>query len=104
MRLLSTCLGQRPMPTADGQMCTSFSACNPGSVCFGPVRLPLTRWTEQPSDIKCRKVCGDPEDSDAGADDDAGVSTCPSGTRCVPFSESGLSLAGIPKPPFGQCE
>jgi hypothetical protein len=101
--LLAVCRALPAMPVANGQPCTGFYACNPGSLCLGPVHLPPSRW--QQTDLRCRPACGNSgADQDAGADD-AGVGDgCKAGAQCTPFSESGLNLSSIPKPPYGQCE
>jgi hypothetical protein len=95
--LLAVCRALPAMPLANGQPCTGFYTCSPGSLCLGPVHLPPSRW--QQTDLRCRPVCGG-----AGSDQDAGVDDCKAGTLCTPFSESGLNLSSIPKPPYGQCE
>ncbi|MDD9968875.1 MAG: hypothetical protein OXR73_21720 [Myxococcales bacterium] len=103
----------------DGEPCGSsaINSCGAGSLCWGPVRVPPRSWTS--ADVLCRPVCdptavdeGDPDDDDdAGmgtGDDDAGMEVgdsdgCPGDTKCVPFSESGLTLGTIDGA-FGQCE
>ena len=99
-----------PEGTAGLGMCGPLSVCRAGSVCLGPVRKPISTWFDNvDTNFTCRPVCttsGDIFDSDAGADDDGGVSSgkCPASTKCEPYSESGLSLTSIPSPPYGQCE
>jgi hypothetical protein len=102
--LLAVCRPQPQKPASDGDGCTGYYACNPGSVCLGPVHLPPSRW--QSADVRCRHICStDAKDQDSGTDSDAGVGgSCRSGASCVAFSGSGLSLSNIPRPPYGQCE
>jgi hypothetical protein len=101
--LLAVCRPLAEKPIANGEMCTGSYTCNPGSICLGPVHLAPTRW--QDADIRCRPACSGGSDQDAGADDDAGVrGNCRAPAQCAAFSESGLKLSSIPKPPFGQCE
>lgn len=104
-QLISLCSSPAMMPDADGDATCGFLSCKTGSVCVGPVHLPITKWTR--ADVKCRPVCTKPggSDSDAG-EDDAGVNRggCSTSTACQAFSESGLGLSSIPKPPYGQCE
>jgi hypothetical protein len=103
--MLAVCRPKPSMPTPDGQACTSFYGCNPGSLCLGPVRVPPSLWAD--SDIQCRPVCSATTgaDQDAGIDDDAGVrGGCGVKAQCVPFAESGFNLTSIPRPPYGQCE
>jgi hypothetical protein len=105
LRMLTICRSKPTMPVADGQSCMSYTACNPGSLCLGPVRVPPTAWADK--DIVCRPVCSAASgEDDAGADEDAGVGRggCKAKTQCVPFSESGLNYSAIPRPPYGQCE
>lgn len=108
-RVLTVCLGTQPEPIADGEPCTLISDCNPGSSCFGPTRLPPSRWTQ--ADLLCRRTCSP---AGSGADDggttdgdlDGGAaagSGCPGGQQCVPFEGSGLSTETIPSA-IGQCE
>jgi hypothetical protein len=107
-RMLAVCRPKPTMPIADGEACskTGYYGCNPGSLCLGPVRVPRSLWAD--ADIQCRPVCAASTgaDLDAGIDDDAGVvrGGCGLKARCIPFAESGLSLAQIPRPPYGQCE
>jgi hypothetical protein len=105
-RMLAVCRAKPTMPVADGQPCTSFYSCNPGSLCLGPVRVPPNLWAT--ADIQCRQVCSADTgvDQDAGPDEDGGVSHggCGNKAQCIAFAESGLSLAAIPRPPYGQCE
>jgi hypothetical protein len=70
------------------------------------VRVPPSLWAD--ADIQCRRVCSADTgvDQDAGPDEDGGVSHggCGNKAQCIAFAESGLSLAAIPRPPYGQCE
>ena len=102
--MLSVCRPTPAMPLADGEMCRPFYTCKPGSQCMGPVHVAPLRW--QAADFRCRPVCSvDGADADAGADADGGVrGSCKAGASCVAYSESGLNLSNIPKPPYGQCE
>jgi hypothetical protein len=105
-QLITLCSSPATMPDADGDATCGFLSCKPGSVCLGPVHLPITKWTR--ADVKCRPVCTTPganDDVDAG-ENDAGVDRggCSTSTSCEAFSESGLGLSSIPKPPYGQCE
>lgn len=104
---LSECYPTFEPTVPDGELCQFINDCDPGSLCWGPVRVPPARW-DSAEDVRCRPTCvpsGD--DSDGGADD-AGVdpddpSACPLGQTCIPFGESGLELGTI-KANFGQCE
>ena len=84
-----------------------LNACNPGSHCWGPVRLAPTSWTD--TDYVCRRGCvpGAGGSSDAGTDDDAGAGGSPGtwggGDQCVDFSESALDISAIDHS-FGNCE
>jgi hypothetical protein len=106
---LSVCFTPAATLVADGAPCEAYNACKPGSSCNGPLRLPLDQW--QQKDLLCRPSCTaegvvpNAEDIDAGSDD-GGMSSggCPGATKCAPFGKAGLSLEGITKPPFGQCE
>lgn len=104
-RLLSVCSPPVDMPKPNGDATCNPLTCNPGSACLGPVHLPIARWTR--ADVKCRSLCTESSASgaDAGADD-AGVGrgSCSGASKCEPFSESGLILTSIPRPPYGQCE
>jgi len=104
---LALCSTPLQMPNADGTSSCAFLSCAAGSVCMGPVHLPLTRWTIE--DLKCRPVCGPNSrtDGDAGVEDsDGGVprGSCSAQTQCEPYAESGISLKSLKTPPYGQCE
>ena len=111
--VLTVCLPVRENPIDDGDSCIDattgtyfLNACNPGSQCWGPVRLAPSNWIE--TDYVCRKSCvPGATGSDAGADDDAGVAsapgTCPANDSCIDFSESALDISTIDAA-FGSCE
>jgi hypothetical protein len=105
--VLTVCLPTPAAPLADGAACRSFADCLPGSSCWGPPRLPPTRWTLET--LLCRPACSTtvaaPEDElDAGADEDGGVpGRCSGGTSCRALSASGLDVELLPDG-FGQCE
>ncbi len=111
MGVLSVCAAPNPMPVADGDACMYVNDCNPGSSCFGPTRLPPSRWMQ--TDLICRRSCetsaGGVDGSDAGVagDDDGGAvpgaGMCGGGQSCVGFAGSGLELGGLVAP-LGQCE
>lgn len=90
--------------TADGAPGCSPASCKAGSVCLGPVNIPIASWTD--TNTTCRPVCNGEEGQAPASDEDAGVPSglCSATTRCKPFSASGLLLSSIPAPPFGQCE
>lgn len=107
---LTVCLAVPDMPIADGEACSHYNDCIAGSSCWGPTRVPPSRW--QMADLVCRRSCesGLPaEDSDAGADDtDGGTSPsggmCPGTDRCIDFNGSGLDLTSFHGESLGQCE
>lgn len=104
-QLLAFCSPEPAMPDADGMPCRSLVSCKPGSVCLGPVRMPISSWTD--TNVICRPTCnGQSGQAPATSDEDAGVPSglCSATTRCEPYSASGLLLSSIPAPPFGQCE
>lgn len=104
---LSECYPAFEPAVPDGDPCQFINDCAPGSLCWGPVRVPPGRW--QPDEIRCRRACRPGADEmDGGADDsgmaDAGpTGQCDLGQTCVPFGESGLELGTIAAS-FGQCE
>jgi len=109
---LSECYPTFEPAVPDGELCQFINDCNPGSLCWGPVRVPPARWEE--AEILCRPTClptdgdGDGGVDDGGMDpmepvDAGGLSSCPLGQTCVPFGESGLELGTIDAN-FGQCE
>jgi hypothetical protein len=108
--LQTVCLPLSTMPVADGEPCTAYNSCNPGSSCWGPTRVPPSRW--QDTDLICRRTCstalppggGDGDDAGGASDEDGGTALrgeCLGGTSCVDFSGSGLSGASAT---IGQCE
>lgn len=111
--VLSVCLPESTEPIADGESCLDaatgtyfINACNPGSHCWGPVRVPPARWVE--ADYVCRRGCvpGSGSGSDAGSEDDAGApepGTCGSGFECIDFASSGLDVSAVGTS-FGACE
>lgn len=104
-QLLSLCASRPQTATPDGMPGCSTTSCNPGSVCLGPIRMPLSSWTD--TNVMCRRVCnGEMGVAPETSDEDAGVPVglCSETTRCEPFSASGLLLSSISAPPFGQCE
>lgn len=104
-QLLSLCSSKPKTPTPDGMLGCRALTCNAGSVCLGPVRTPISAWSD--NNRMCRRICnGEMGVAPAPADEDAGVpiGLCSESTRCEPYSASGLLLSAIPAPPFGQCE
>jgi hypothetical protein len=105
-QLLGLCWAEAQMPTADGVPGCSPITCNAGSVCLGPVRMPISSWTD--TNVMCRPICNGESGQapSASSDEDAGVPSglCNASSRCEPYSASGLLLSSIPAPPFGQCE
>ena len=105
---LSVCFAAPAKPLADGAACETYNACKPGSSCNGPISKSFDQW--QDKDIMCRPSCTadgvvpNMADADAGADDGGVSEGCRSPNKCLPFSKTGLSLQGITKPPYGQCE
>ncbi|HMI90698.1 MAG TPA: hypothetical protein VK509_05010 [Polyangiales bacterium] len=106
-RVLTSCQLTPPEPLADGAACQFVGDCHAGSSCWGPPRLPPSRWTEET--LLCRSTCntmvaapaGDP---DAGGDEDGGVpGSCAGGTSCRALSASGVDVALL-EDGFGQCE
>jgi hypothetical protein len=96
------------MPVANGAACQYLNDCEPGSSCWGPARVPPSRWTA--AEFLCRRSCILGEDgADAGElidGDDGGVSaggSCGSGSECVAFDDSGLDLSTV-NADLGQCE
>jgi len=107
-RALTICLPTPVAPLADGTACRTFADCLPGSSCWGPPRLPPSRWTQET--VLCRPACSTtvaaPEGAldDAGSEEDGGVpGTCSGGTACRALSASGLEIELLPDG-FGQCE
>jgi hypothetical protein len=106
---LSVCLPVSDMPVADGAACQYLNDCNPGSSCWGPARLPPSRWMD--SDLVCHRSCDTTSSgslaSDAGDDGDGGPGHggggCRGRTSCTSFSGSGLSVSSV-SVPVGQCE
>jgi hypothetical protein len=107
--VLTVCLPTVEVPVTDGAACQFLNDCQPGSSCWGPARVPATRWAAE--DLQCRRSCsaGD-EGVDAGIDvadgEDGGVSGsggCRGGTECVAFEGSGLDLSTV-SASLGQCE
>lgn len=104
-QLLSLCAPHPDTATPDGMPGCSTTSCNPGSVCLGPIRMPISSWSD--TNVMCRRVCnGEMGVAPETSDEDAGVPVglCSETTRCEPFSASGLLLSTISAPPFGQCE
>jgi hypothetical protein len=104
-QLLALCVGTAATVTPDGTPGCAPNSCNPGSVCLGPVRMPISAWTD--TNVVCRRLCnGEMGTAPATSDEDAGVPVglCNETTRCEPYSASGLLLSSISSPPFGQCE
>jgi hypothetical protein len=107
--VLSVCAPMSMTPVADGEVCKYINACNPGSSCFGPTRLPPSRWMS--SDLVCRRSCnvsGAGAGLDGGSDEDGGATggragRCSAATSCVDFAGSGLKLDALTRP-LGQCE
>jgi hypothetical protein len=105
--VLTVCLPAVDMPRADGEACMFLNDCSPGSSCWGPTRVPPSRWET----LACRRSCltDAVPDADAGlSDEDAGTVTtgapgCRAGQECVGFQGSGLDLSGV-SPALGQCE
>lgn len=98
-RWLTVCNTVADAPIADGEGCSSFLSCNPGSLCAGPVHTPAMSWDA--TSIKCRPLCGAGVVRQA-TDDDAGVPNgegCPGTTKCEQFGESNWA----PGLAFGQC-
>ena len=110
--VLTVCLVSPDMPTKDGEPCQSYNECVPGSSCWGPTRVPPSRW--QMTDLVCRRTCTAgataSQQDDAGADVDGGSSApgagmCPGTDRCIDFTGSGLDLGDFKGgSDVGQCE
>ena len=110
---LSLCFPPADPTVADFKACDAYNACRPGSSCNGPISLAISEW--QLSDYVCRPACSADgstirDDSDAGQDDGgtapapAPAPGCGQGKKCRPYAGTGLNLAGIENPPYGQCE
>src|SRR5207248_8167840 len=72
--VLTVCLPLIDKPLEDGAACVSsgaihLNACRPGSSCWGPARVPPSRW--QDTDWSCRRSCTTSATS-SGAEIDAG--------------------------------
>jgi len=99
-----------PVPTERvdvNEPCLYINDCSPGYACWGPPRLPPSRWTDE--NILCRPLC-DPDLADASLDasladpddpdDDAGSDgthsgQCPGTGACVSLSVTGWNLTAI---------
>ena len=109
--VLGLCTPVISEPVPAGEPCSSFTAeCEPGTICWGPTRVPPMRWVDE--DLICRRACSadaDPSDFDAGDEQDGGAARgirapeCRRSEACVPFTESGLDNSTIDAP-FGLCE
>lgn len=108
--VLTVCLPTVEVPVTDGAACQFLNDCQPGSSCWGPARVPPTRWAAE--DLQCRRSCNAGADgSDAGidvatVDEDGGVSGrggCRGGSECIAFEGSGLELSTV-SASLGQCE
>jgi hypothetical protein len=104
-QFVALCLPEPPMgmTTATGDRCGTNS-CSPGSVCLGPVRMPISNWTQ--TNVTCRQTCNGEMGTAPAADEDAGLPSglCKATEKCEPYSASGLLLSAITAPPYGQCE